>query len=417
MIRLKDGMQGTINGFSIEKSVPSNAVFTDTNTWRPIVDNLTSTVTDQSLSANQGKILKGLIDGKAATTHGNHVPAIQSANNAIFLRNDNSWATITPNNIGAATASHGTHVNYGGNGVATTVSRSDHSHSYLPLNGGTVSGTVNLTGNTNCKTLDAETFTSGMCTVGTLKATYLATSPSGGINFNNDDYLAYNDTTNTFSFSSDGAVAKSTVEAGAFTGPGFKGSSTLCLTCDNITVDDTTDNSGRLRFRSSSGSYYFDPQTSGTVRLGSTTYRWNILYTSNAVNVSSDRNLKENIKYIQDDSINPNAEIEERFSLYEMYSFVKDGLDLATYNLISNPNPEDIKLGFIAQDMLYTANGEENKIGQLIVTNAKEAKDENTTLSYDTGNYTSVLAGALKQAINKIETLELRIIKLENKRI
>lgn len=100
-----------------------------------------------------------------------------------------------------------------------------------------------------------------------------------------------------------------------------------------------------------------------------------------------------------------------------MYSFVKDGLDLATYNLISNPNPEDIKLGFIAQDMLYTANGEENKIGQLIVTNAKEAKDENTTLSYDTGNYTSVLAGALKQAINKIETLELRIIKLENKRI
>lgn len=32
MIRLKDGMQGTINGFSVEKSVPSNAVFTDTNT-------------------------------------------------------------------------------------------------------------------------------------------------------------------------------------------------------------------------------------------------------------------------------------------------------------------------------------------------------------------------------------------------
>ena len=39
------------------------------NTWRPIQDNLTSTATDQSLSANQGKILKGLVDGKAAASH------------------------------------------------------------------------------------------------------------------------------------------------------------------------------------------------------------------------------------------------------------------------------------------------------------------------------------------------------------
>lgn len=42
---------------------------TNTNTWRPVVDNLTSTATDQSLSANQGKVLKGLIDGKAASSH------------------------------------------------------------------------------------------------------------------------------------------------------------------------------------------------------------------------------------------------------------------------------------------------------------------------------------------------------------
>ena len=33
-----------------------------TNTWRPVVDNLTSTDTDKSLSANQGKALKGYID-------------------------------------------------------------------------------------------------------------------------------------------------------------------------------------------------------------------------------------------------------------------------------------------------------------------------------------------------------------------
>lgn len=46
----------------------------------------------------------------AATNHGNHVPATQTASNKVFLRNDNTWQTITPANIGAAAASH-THGN------------------------------------------------------------------------------------------------------------------------------------------------------------------------------------------------------------------------------------------------------------------------------------------------------------------
>ena len=53
--------------YTLGKSVPSNAVFTDT--WRGIQNNLTSTSTDQSLSAAQGKVLKGLVDGKAASSH------------------------------------------------------------------------------------------------------------------------------------------------------------------------------------------------------------------------------------------------------------------------------------------------------------------------------------------------------------
>lgn len=55
----------TVNGHTVNANVPSNAKFTDTNTWRPIQDNLTSTSTSESLSANQGRILKGLVDGKA----------------------------------------------------------------------------------------------------------------------------------------------------------------------------------------------------------------------------------------------------------------------------------------------------------------------------------------------------------------
>ena len=55
--------------YTLGKSVPADAKFTDTNTWRGVQDNLTSTATDQSLSANQGKVLKGLVDGKAASSH------------------------------------------------------------------------------------------------------------------------------------------------------------------------------------------------------------------------------------------------------------------------------------------------------------------------------------------------------------
>lgn len=55
----------TVNGHTVNANVPSNAKFTDTNTWRPIQDNLTSTSTSESLSANQGRILKSLVDGKA----------------------------------------------------------------------------------------------------------------------------------------------------------------------------------------------------------------------------------------------------------------------------------------------------------------------------------------------------------------
>lgn len=55
--------------YTLGKSVPADAKFTDTDTWRGVQNNLTSTATDQSLSAAQGKVLKDLIDGKAPASH------------------------------------------------------------------------------------------------------------------------------------------------------------------------------------------------------------------------------------------------------------------------------------------------------------------------------------------------------------
>ena len=82
--------------------------------------------------------LQSNIDGKANKSHGNHVPTVETANNARFLRNDNTWATVTPANIGAAASSHGTHVTYASavplaNGTAAIgssgkVAREDHVH-------------------------------------------------------------------------------------------------------------------------------------------------------------------------------------------------------------------------------------------------------------------------------------------------
>ena len=60
---LRNGGNTTLNN--------TDGVVTINSTWRPVVDNLTSDSTTSSLSANQGKVLKALIDGKSNSDH-NH---------------------------------------------------------------------------------------------------------------------------------------------------------------------------------------------------------------------------------------------------------------------------------------------------------------------------------------------------------
>lgn len=67
-VYFKDG-KPVVTTYALNKTVPADAKFTDTNTWRGIQNNLTSDSTDQSLSAAQGKALKTLVDGKAPTSH------------------------------------------------------------------------------------------------------------------------------------------------------------------------------------------------------------------------------------------------------------------------------------------------------------------------------------------------------------
>lgn len=62
----KSGSTITLTGSDGSKTSVTD---TDTNTWRGIQNNLTSDSTTDSLSAAQGKVLKGLVDGKAASSH------------------------------------------------------------------------------------------------------------------------------------------------------------------------------------------------------------------------------------------------------------------------------------------------------------------------------------------------------------
>ena len=68
-----------------------------------INQNMDTIDTTMKSNANQINDLK---NNKANTSHGNHIPATQTANNKKFLRCDNTWQDVTPGNIGAAPASH-----------------------------------------------------------------------------------------------------------------------------------------------------------------------------------------------------------------------------------------------------------------------------------------------------------------------
>ena len=140
-----------------------------------------------------------------------------------------------------------------------------------------------------------------------------------------------------------------------------------------------------------------------------------------------DRTHKENILYIEDKGIMlcANSLNLSDISLEDMYNFVKEDLVLAQYNQINEEeeemefdeegfpisfpsNSEVVKeLGLLGQDIITS----ENPVVDLIV-NAEDAFKRNVSLECNDNNYVNVLAGALKQAIQKIEKLEREIEEL-----
>jgi hypothetical protein len=69
---------------AVTSTTVSNWGFKKTDTWRGVQNNLTSTATDQSLSAYQGKVLKDLVDKKATFTYSSTQPT-SPASNAVWI--------------------------------------------------------------------------------------------------------------------------------------------------------------------------------------------------------------------------------------------------------------------------------------------------------------------------------------------
>lgn len=151
---------------------------------------------------------------------------------------------------------------------------------------------------------------------------------------------------------------------------------------------------------------------------GLITNRFYTLYAVNT-NLSSDRNLKKDIQYLDDvHALSKDIKSETPFK-----DFIKDELRIATYKykrqqvvedeegnktVEEMPNEEvDSQIGFIAQDIRNT------EVGSLFVY----GKDG--SMNYSPSGFTSVIAKALQEEIKyrdkQIELLEARIKLLEKK--
>jgi hypothetical protein len=386
---------------------------------------------------------------------------LYSTNNPQAVVNGNTYTLYHTGNkpsaadIGAAASSHGTHVNYGGNGSATTVSRSDHSHTLFTRNtvGDIGWGTSSNQGLPVA--VSAIAYWNGAYSGTTSNLAYCSKGAFGSIvTKNSGDYLGVSATAaaatklanaRNFKIGNTSKSFNGTADVTWSLGDIMKGqglnATTACgtlyfnndgkshvgrlsmynnadgdytqLACYNVSSGSTMNyisiHPNHIGFNSyviSKG--YIRPNNNGYLDLGASEYRWRTVYSSNGVSTSSDRTLKENINYVR------MGETEINYD--DMYNFVKDDLELATYNYV---NSGEKHINFIAQDLLANEDGTDNKVGQFIVNPvpvpAKEDIENGKPyplLSYNTNIYTSVLAGALKQAINEVE-----VLKEENKEL
>jgi hypothetical protein len=116
---------------------------------------------------------------------------------------------------------------------------------------------------------------------------------------------------------------------------------------------------------------------------------------------SSDKSLKENIRYIDDTVITTSDDLLDKADLHD---FIVNQVNLCEYNFIGDTSDN---IGFIANDY------EGTKVGDKIVSR----NGENDTLTYDPNNLLFATIGALQEEVRmrdeQIASLEARLAKIE----
>ena len=233
---------------------------------------------------------------------------------------------------------------------------SSHSHSYLPLSGGTVSGNLNVTGSL---------VVNGLLDLSTT---------GGGINFANNDYITFDDTKNEFTFAADGAFDYATLKAG---GMWFRPKSTE-QTAFKMSYD-AERSSGRTDLT-------IMPNKNNYGIFGRSNYYWYVGWAS-GWKTPSYRKSKYDIR-IADDSL--------------LYEHVKN---MNIYNYRRVRNTEDGQGPLEEHD--YRG---DLQMGAMIDELPFEVVDHDTEMGEGKGvdiyGYASLIAGALRHTISKLETLE-----------
>ena len=138
---------------------------------------------------------------------------------------------------------------------------------------------------------------------------------------------------------------------------------------------------------------FFMAGLTGVTNLGGVNYRWKDIYSANAVNVSSDRNVKKDIQ-----------------SLDEKYIQLFDLLKPVSFKFIDGTSGRT-HIGFIAQDV-------EDAMKQIGLTNLDFAGFCKNTITDNDGNKTEIYSLRYGEftALNtaKIKQLEQQIIELQN---
>jgi hypothetical protein len=144
--------------------------------------------------------------------------------------------------------------------------------------------------------------------------------------------------------------------------------------------------------------YFLNNGRDGIIFNGDIRMENNILY-AKEVKTSSDKSLKENIRYIDDSVMTTSDDLLEKADLHD---FIVNQVNLCEYNFIGDDSD---KIGFIANDY------EGTKVGDKIVSR------HDNILTYDVNNLLFATIGALQEEVRikdeKIASLEARLARIE----